>query len=134
MSEREIREYITNALAGNDASIVQMAKDLNTKDRSRTMIEELKITEKTFQRALVGICNVLFSDKCSRGYYMSLLIFCIELDSFHEENSSWYSRDMLVETLITILLKTECKRKRHYFEYIWLCSILLIISGFMLLL
>ena len=133
MPERELREYIANVLAGNDEGIVQMAKDLNTKDRSRAMVEALKITEKTFQRTLMGISDVLFSGECSRGYYISLLIFCIELDSFHEENSSWYSRDMMVETLITILLKTECKRKRRYFEYIWLCSILLIISGFMLL-
>ena len=131
MFEWELRRYITNVLDGRDETILQMSKDIT--DRCREMIVDLNITEKTFQSTLVGICDSLFSQKCTTGYYTSLLIFCMELDSIHKKKSSWYSRDMMVETLIAILLKTERTRKRHYFDYILWCSILLIITKIFLL-
>ena len=122
----ELRRYITNVLDGRDETILQMSKDI--RGRCREMITDLNITEKNFQSTLEGICEHLFSQKCTTGYYTTLLIFCMELDSIHKEKSSWYSRDILVETLIDILLKTERTRKRHYFGYILGCSILFIIT------
>ena len=127
MSECELKQYITNVLDGKDETIVQMSK--GNRACCREMVINLNITEKTFQKALEEICDNLFTGKCDSGYYTSLLIFCIELDSFHKGNSSWYTRDMLVEILLSILLKLECKRKSRYFTYyIWLCSISLVIT------
>ena len=126
MQECKLRQYITNVLDGRDETILQISKDIRA--RCREMVIDLNISEKTFQNTLEGICDNLFSHKYTTGTCTSLLIFCMELESIHKEKSSWYSRDIMVETLIAILLKTERKKKLHYFNYILWCSMLLIIG------
>ena len=102
MFECELRRCITNVLDGRDETILQMSNDI--RGRSREIIADLKITEKTFQSTLVGICDSLFSQKCTTGFYTSLLIFCMALDSIHKEKSSWYSRDMVIAVVIIIVV------------------------------
>lgn len=137
MPKRKLSQYIIDVLDGKDDEILQLSKDLNTKERYRILIERLNMTEQTFAATLSRICDFLFSNKCGcRGYYASLLTFSIELDTFHTKNSPWYSRDMLVETLVIIFLKTKYTRggqEGGYLEYIWISSILLIIIAFILL-
>ncbi len=137
MSKRKLKQYITDVLDGKDAEILHLTKELNAEDRYRILIDRLNMTEQTFAATLSRICDFLFSNKCGcRGYYTSLLIFSIELDTFHTKNSPWYSRDMLVETLIIIFLKNKYTRGGQegcYLEYIWISSILLIIIAFILL-
>ena len=127
MSECELKQYIINVLEGKNNAIVQMSKDFQASYRE--MIINLNITEKTLQGTLEGICDNLFAEKCNSGYFTALLIFCMELDSFHKKNSSWYSRDMLVEILLNILPKLKCKQNiRDFTYYICLCSISLVIT------
>ena len=127
MSECELKQYIINVLDGKNNAIVQMSKDFQVSYRE--MIINLNITEKTLQGTLEGICDNLFAEKCNSGYFTALLIFCMELDSFHKKNSYWYSRDMLVEILLNILPKLKCKRENRYFTfYICFCSISLVIT------
>ena len=126
MQECELRQFIINVLDGKDERIMQMSKDIRA--GCREMAVHLNITEKTFQKTLEGICNDLFTHECTTGTYVSLLTFCIELDKIHMGKSSWYRRDVMVDILITGLLKAERKKNLQYLNSISWCSILLVIS------
>ena len=126
MQECKLRQFIINVLDGKDERITKMSKDVRA--GCREMAVHLNITEKTFQKTLEGICKDLFTRKCTTGTYVSLLTFCFELDKIHIGKSSWYRRDVMVDILITELLKAERGKNLYYFNFISLCSILLIIG------
>ena len=126
MSGCKLKQFITNVLDGKDERIMHMSKDVRA--RCREMAIHLNVTEKTFQKTLEGICNDLFTHECTTGTYVSLLTFCIELDEIHMDKSSWYRRDVMVDILITELLKAERKKNSQYLNSISWYSILLVIS------
>ena len=131
MSER-LRSYITDVLYGKDETIVNISNNLGDKRRCRSIIEELNLTEETFESTLERISNIYFSypKKDGGAYYIPLLLFSIELDAFHTIHSSWYNTDMLVEALISIFIKSNytLPGSCNYYTCItfWMCLFLFI--------
>ena len=100
----------------------EMLNDLNLHDRFQSMIQDLNITEQTFECCLKEIATVLLEDSMNHGRLITLLLFSRELDSYHSMHStSWYRRSMLIETLHNIFLEYSnriYKNQGYYFlEY-----------------
>ena len=68
------------------------------------MVQKLEINEKTMVPSLKIICKEIFADGVTFGHVLALLIFCIELDKHCKLcQYSWYSRDILVKIVSSIL-------------------------------
>ena len=115
MSECELRQFLIDVLDGRNSIINKISKDLNHKEQFQTMVNELSLTEHSFEPKLKTIATILIPRNSKNiGCFASLLIFGIELDSFHSLNSSWYRRDMLIETLYNILLGSKLTKREEY--------------------
>ena len=124
----ELRQFIIDVLDGQNSIIDKISKDFNHKEQLQTMVKELSLTEQSFEASVMMIATILLpQDSKNNGCFASLLIFSIELDSFHSLNSSWYRRDMLIETLNNILLDSKhCKRNEYSFwEYTFILFVCL---------
>ena len=121
MSQR-LKRYLNGVLDGENMIIGEMSNDLNLHDRFQSMIQDLNITEQTFECCLKEIATVLLEDSTNHGRLVTLLLFSRELDSYHSMHStSWYRRSMLIETLHNIFLEYSnriYKNQGYYFlEY-----------------
>ncbi len=128
----ELRQFIINVLDGRNSIINKISKDLNHKEQFQKMVNDLCFTEQSFEAKLKRIATLLLSNSKNNGRLASLLIFSMELDSFHSLNCSWYRRDMLIETLYIILLDSKLIKREEYsfWQYTFIlftCSIFLIL-------
>ena len=105
MSQR-LKQYLNDVLDGKNTIILEISQDLNSQNHFQSMVKDLKITtEQSLERNIKNIASMLFKDSTDIGCVVSLLLFTMELDSYHSiHNSLWYRRDMLVETLHDIFL------------------------------
>ena len=101
MSQR-LKRYLNDVLDGENMITGEMSNDLNLHDRFQSMIQDLNITEQTFECCLKEIATVLLEDSMNHGCLVTLLLFSRELDSYHSMHSAWYRRSMLIETLHNI--------------------------------
>ncbi len=128
----ELRQFLINVLDGRNSFINKISVDFNKKEQFQKMIDDLCLTEQSFELKLKRIASLLLSNSKNNGRLTVLLLFSMELDSFHSLNSSWYKRDMLIETLYNILLDRKRIEEEEYpfWEYtliLFVCSIVLII-------
>ena len=130
----ELRPFLINMLDGRNSFINKIYADFNKKEQFQKMIDDLCLTEQSFEPTLKRIASLLLSNSKNNGRLTVLLLFSMELDSFHSLNSSWYKRDMLIETLYNILLDRERIEEKEeeypFWEYtliLLICSIVLII-------
>ena len=130
----ELKQFIINVLDGRNSLINKISTDFNKKEQFQKMIDDLCLTEQSFEPQLKRIASLLLSNSKNNGRLTVLLLFSMELDSFHSlNNSSWYKRDMLIETLYNILLdrkRIEEEEEYPFWEYtliLSICSIVLII-------
>ena len=103
MSQR-LKRYLNDVFDGKNMNILEMSKDPNLQNRYQSMIKTLNITDKqTLERCMKIIASESLKPPMKDGHIVSLILFSVELDSYHSiHNSSWYRRDMLVETLYDI--------------------------------
>ena len=99
----ELKQFVINVLDGRNSLINKISTDFNKKEKFQKIIDDLCLTEETFEPTLKRLAKSLLLRK-NNGRLTALLLFCIELDSFHTLNSSWYERDMLIETLYNVIL------------------------------
>ena len=79
------------------------------------MVEDLRITEESFETCVTEIVTMILRESKSNGRIASVLTFSMELDAHLTKNSSlWYTRCMLVETLIPLLCKNQLSYKYSY--------------------
>ena len=84
---------------------------LNVK-RLNPIFEDLGMTEESFKTDVTAIVPMTLGESKSNGRIASVLIFSMELDAhFTKNSSSWYTRCMLVETLILLLCKNQLSYK-----------------------
>ncbi len=123
----ELRQFLIDVLDGRNYIISKISKDLNSKEQFQTMVNDLCLTEHSFQPKLNTILTLLLSNSRNNGCLASLLLFSIEVDSFHSLNSSWYRRDTLIETLYNILLDSKLTKKDEYsfWEYTFILFVCL---------
>ena len=112
LREEHIKHYVSDILHGRDESMQQLSKIF--KNGNLSLIETLNFTRETFSMGVEIISIRLFSLRDdSTPYIISLLIFSMELDKFYKKQQqqqqqySWYTTDMLIQTLVHILLKTQ---------------------------
>ena len=135
MSE-QLKQFLNDVLDGKNSLIInEISKDyLNSQDdQFQTKIKDLNLTEHSFELGLKMIVTILLNNSKNNGRLASLLIFSMKLDSFHSLNSSWYRRDMLIETYNALSKSNyELSNREEYsfWEYtiiLFLCSIVLIL-------
>ena len=104
MSQR-LKQYLNDVFDGKNMVIVEISQDSNLQMRYQSMVKNLKITKQSLAHCLKEIGTVLLKDPMNNGYIVSLLLFSMELDSYHSlHSSSWYRRDILVEILHDLFL------------------------------
>ena len=107
LREEHIKHYISDILHGRDETIQHLSKRFENDNLS--LIKTLNFTRETFSIGVEIISKRLFSLRGdSTPYIISLLIFSMELDKFYKKHQySWYSTDMLIQTLVHVLLNTQ---------------------------
>ena len=111
MSEQQLKGFINNVLERKNETINTIYNDSKYKKQLRIKVEDLMLTEESFKTDVTMIITTVLEESKNNGYIASVLIFSMELDAYLTENSSWYRRSMLIETLIPILiLSKQCKR------------------------
>ena len=109
----ELKQFVIDVLDGRNLLINKISEDFNKKKQFQKMVDDLCLTEETFEPALKRLAKSLLLRK-NNGRLTALLLFSMELDSFHSLNSSWYKRDMLIETLYNILLDRKHIEEEEY--------------------
>ena len=132
MSQR-LKRYLSDAFDGKNMNILEMSKDPNLQNRYQSMIKTLNITDKqTLERCMKIIASESLKPPMKDGHIVSLILFSVELDSYHSiHNSSWYRRDMLVETLHDIFSNASKQEDSNLFG---ICSLILFVCMTMLIL
>ena len=132
MSQR-LKRYLNDVLDGKNMNILEMSKDPNLQNRYQSMIKTLNITDKqTLERCMKIIASESLKPPMKDGHIVSLILFSVELDSYHSiHNSSWYRRDMLVETLHDIFSNASKQEDSNLFG---ICSLILFVCMTMLIL
>ena len=136
MSERS-KQFLNDVLDRKNSIINEIFKDLNSQERFQSIIKDLNLTEQTFECGLKEIAALVLSDSMNNGCFVSLLIFSMELDSFHSVYSAWYRRDMLIETLHKIFLESSIRPKQLYKKedyYFWEYTLILFVCSVVLIL
>ena len=125
----ELKQFIINVLDGRNSLINKISSDFNKKEQFQKIIDHLCLTEETFEPTLKRLAKSLLLK--NNGHLTVLLLFSMELDSFYSLNSSWYKRDMLIETLYDILLdRKRMEEEYSFWEYmliLFICSLLIMI-------
>ena len=132
MSQR-LKQYLNDGFDGKNMNILEMSKDPNLQNRYQSMIKTLNITDKqTLERCMKIIASESLKPPMKDGHIVSLILFSVELDSYHSiHNSSWYRRDMLVETLHDIFSNASKQEDSNLFG---ICSLILFVCMTMLIL
>ena len=110
--QEQLKELLYNVLERKNKTINTIYNDSNLYvKRLKTTVEQLRITEESFETDITAIVKMVLEESKSNGYIASVLIFSMELDAYLTKNSSsWYKRCMLIETLIPLLCK-RCKNQ-----------------------
>ena len=131
MSQR-LKQYLNYVFDGKNMIIVEISQDSNLQMRYQSMVKDLKITKQSLAHCLKEIGTVLLKDPMNNGYIVSLLLFSMELDSYHSlHSSSWYRRDILVETLHDIFSNPSKQEDSNLFR---ICSFISFVCLTMLIL
>ena len=132
MSQR-LKRYLNDVFDGKNMNILEMSNDPNLQNRYQSMIKTLNITDKqTLERCMKIIASESLKPPMKDGHIVSLILFSVELDSYHSiHNSSWYRRDMLVETLHDIFSNASKQEDSNLFG---ICSLILFVCMTMLIL
>ena len=127
----ELKQFVINVLDGRNSLINKISSDFNKKEQFQKIIDDLFLTEETFEPTLKRLAKSLLLK--NNGHLTVLLLFSMELDSFYSLNSSWYKRDMLIETLYDILLDRKRMEEEEYYSFweymliLFICSLLIMI-------
>ena len=88
MSQR-LKQYLNDVFDGKHMSILEMSKDPNLENRYQSMIKTLNITDKqTLERCMKIIASESLKPPMKDGHIVSLILFSMELDSYHSINSN----------------------------------------------
>ena len=132
MSEpQQLKKLLDNVLERKNKAMNTIYNDLNLDvKRLKPMVEDLRITEESFETCVTEIVTMILGESKSNGRIASVLIFSMEVDAHLAKNSSsWYKRCMLIETLIPILCKNQLSCKYLFYFFIISSIIILLIKS-----
>ena len=104
MSCREdIAKFCSEFLLGNHRQIHEI---INAEQflLSKIDIQDLSLSEDTFNSCFKEICKQLFGIRPSRPAYITAVLgFALRLKEYHYHNSSWYTEELLIETMTDVM-------------------------------
>ena len=132
MSQR-LKQYLNDVFDGKNMDILEIRKDPNLQNRYQSIIKSLNITDnQTLERCMKIIASESLKPPMKDGHIASLILFSMELDSYHSINStSWYGRHVCIEILHDILNQSSKEKDSNLFG---ICSFVLFVCMSMLLL
>ena len=72
---------------------------------SRLDIAGMNLTRDTFGTSFIGVCEKLFEMRRPRtAYIIAILAYALKLDEYCTLHCTWYSRELLIYTLIDIFV------------------------------
>ena len=124
MSQR-LKEYLNEVFDGKNTTILEIRKDLNLRNRYQSIIKSLNITDnQKLEKCMKIIASETLKPPMNDGHIVSLILFSMELDSYHSINiTSWYRRHILKEILQDILLNQSSQKKDS--SFFGICSFIL---------
>ena len=116
MSQR-LKQYLNDVFDGKNMNILEIGKDPNLQNRYQSIIKSLNITDnQTLERCMKIIASESLKPPMKDGHIASLILFSMELDSYHSINStSWYRRHILTEILHDILSHSSKEKDSNVF-------------------
>ena len=116
MSQR-LKQYLNDVFDGKNMNILEIRKDPNLQNRYQSIIKSLNITDnQTLERCMKIIASESLKPPMKDGHIASLILFSMELDSYHSINStSWYRRHILIEILHDILNHSSKEKESNVF-------------------
>ena len=129
MSQR-LKDYVNDVFDGKNTIILEIRKDPNLRNRYQSIIKSLNINDnQTLERCMKIIASETLKPPMNDGHIVSLILFSMELDSYHSINStSWYRRHILKEILHDILSNQSSKDSKLF----GICSFVLFLCMTML--
>ena len=123
MSQR-LKEYLNDVFDGKNTTILELRKYPNLRNRYQSIIKSLNITDnQTLERCMKIIASETLKPPMKDGHIVSLMLFSMELDSYHSINrTSWYRRHILIEILHDILNQSSKEKDSNLFG---ICSFVL---------
>ena len=83
MSEQQLKELLNNVLDRKNKTMNTIYNDLNLDvKRLKVMVEDLRITEESFETDVTAIIKMTLEESKSNGRIASVLIFSMELDAY----------------------------------------------------
>ena len=99
---QEIEQYCRDYLKGGNTQlhiVIDNYRDL----LAQIDIQQMDITQATFDRSYKNICKILFNTRpTDKSYIIALLGFALKLNEY-QLSFSWYHVDMLINSLVDVL-------------------------------
>ena len=90
----------------------------------RHMVQTLNIDEQTITSGLEIMAEEVLLGEGKLAYVLVLLVFCMEIDSHcKSRQSSWYTKEKLIEIIVNILWKVNFMPPSSLFSF-KICNIL----------
>lgn len=109
--EQRIKDYVTDILYNGNSSGDWIRYIISQESKNYYLDQEIKKLNFSTETFCSGIGDISDSLFCMRKptipYIAVLFIFSIKLNTFYKHHYSWYTTDMLIDTLVPILLKVE---------------------------
>ena len=114
---QQLKQYLNDVFDGKNMNILEISKDPNLQNRYQSIIKSLNITDnQTLERCMKIIASESLKPPMKDGHIASLILFSMELDSYHSINStSWYRRHILIEILHDILYHSSKEKESNVF-------------------
>ena len=116
-----LKEYVTNVLNGNDARMEAIYRDQEhiILEWELFKIEKMNFTLESLASSLETIADHLFGEEYKWGHVTTFIMYCMKVDEHFKKNHAKYKTDLLIDILVTILIKIDYNIPKSYY-----CSIL----------
>ena len=101
---KEIEQFVRDFLKGNNKHLHDVIDNYRHL-LSQINIQQMAITQETFNSSFKSISNILFNTRpADENYIIPLLGFALQMHEYHVIYcSAWYNDDMIINTVADIL-------------------------------
>ena len=118
-----LKEYVTNILKRNDSIMEAIYRDQEhiILEWELFKIEKMNFTLEGLASSLETIADHLFipGEEYKWGHVTAFIMYCMKVDEHFRKNHANYKTDLLIDILVTILIKIDYNIPKSYY-----CSIL----------
>ena len=118
-----LKEYVTNVLNRNDVRMEAIYRDQEhiILEWELFKIEKMNFTLESLASSLETIADHLFipGEEYKWGHVTAFIMYCMKVDEHFKKNHANYKTDLLIDILVSILIKIDYNIPKSYY-----CSIL----------